>query len=235
MKRRTVTPAEQRFWSKIKKTRGCWIWTASKKPGGYGQFGVGGTTRSAHRIAWELVKGRAPGPYLCHACNNPPCVRPDPRHVYEGSAKDNARDMIFAGTRWGHGTRLSDDQCREARRLYLQDETLSAAEIARRFLVSTVSVANALTGRTHRHIVTPRPIHLWNGARRNGRTRINRDDARLVRNVAYTTNKHGRTIAWREVKYGNGERCWLKFPLALANEMAKADEVNIVDKDRRSA
>lgn len=36
---------------------GCWHWTGALSNGGYGQFGVKGTTRSAHRVAYEAVHG----------------------------------------------------------------------------------------------------------------------------------------------------------------------------------
>lgn len=40
-----------RFMAKAVVTDGCWQWTASRYPNGYGQFGTAGTTRRAHRIS----------------------------------------------------------------------------------------------------------------------------------------------------------------------------------------
>ena len=47
---------------------GCWLWTASLR-GGYGQFGVDGTTRAAHRVVYEMLVGAVPdGLELDHTC-----------------------------------------------------------------------------------------------------------------------------------------------------------------------
>jgi hypothetical protein len=47
---RTAIPAEVRFWTKVKKTDTCWLWTGVPNDSGYGVLGVGGTrTRPAHR------------------------------------------------------------------------------------------------------------------------------------------------------------------------------------------
>jgi DNA-binding CsgD family transcriptional regulator len=71
-----------RFWSKVDKAAGCWIWTASTTANGIGQFGVCGKVGgrkmvAAHRHAWRLVHGAMPSGMLRHACGNLRCVRPD--------------------------------------------------------------------------------------------------------------------------------------------------------------
>lgn len=68
----------ERIWSKVRKTEGCWEWTASKNPGGYGHFTVNGKTRNAHRAVYELLVGLVPfGLTLDHLCRNRACVNPD--------------------------------------------------------------------------------------------------------------------------------------------------------------
>lgn len=76
---------------------GCWLWTASLRPGsGYGQLRVGRTIAFAHRIAYELFVGLIPnGLYVCHHCDVKQCVNPD--HLFLGTAKDNTQDMIRKG------------------------------------------------------------------------------------------------------------------------------------------
>jgi hypothetical protein len=80
---------EQRFWSKVEKTDGCWTWTAAVSDNGYGVFGR--PTRSAHCVAYELVVGPIPRgleiDHRCHSmnslcpggdtCPHRRCVRPD--------------------------------------------------------------------------------------------------------------------------------------------------------------
>lgn len=75
---------EQRFWAKVDKSAGpdgCWLWLASVKPNGYGQFGTG--TRAtqkvvyAHRLSYELANGPIPeGMEIDHLCKNRACVNP---------------------------------------------------------------------------------------------------------------------------------------------------------------
>lgn len=73
---------ERRFWSKVEKTDGCWLWTASTSQG-YGRIWTptpdgGRMLAQAHRVAYELLVGPIPdGLYLDHLCRNRLCVRPD--------------------------------------------------------------------------------------------------------------------------------------------------------------
>jgi hypothetical protein len=94
-----VTTAAQRFWAKVDKSGDCWIWTGTCKELGYGQFHYQGKTRTAHRVAWLLTHGPIPAetPCVLHHCDNPPCVRPEPGHLFLGTLGDNARDMAAKG------------------------------------------------------------------------------------------------------------------------------------------
>lgn len=80
------------FWANVKKTKhGCWTWTGMRTAYGYGQFTLLGRKVYAHRLAYELKKGRIPqGLIVCHTCDNPGCVRP--AHLFAGSRLDNNRD-----------------------------------------------------------------------------------------------------------------------------------------------
>lgn len=73
-----ATPAE-RFWPKVEKTSGCWIWKSAHVPAGYGTFYVGNYVRMyAHRWSYEQTFGVIPeGLELDHLCRNRACVRPD--------------------------------------------------------------------------------------------------------------------------------------------------------------
>lgn len=95
--RRTET---ERFWAKVDKTGGpehlswrgtvCWVWTASRTPGGYGQIRVAGKLVTAHRWAYENAKGPIPaGLQTDHLCRTRACVNPD--HLEGVTQQENIR------------------------------------------------------------------------------------------------------------------------------------------------
>lgn len=90
---------EERFWAKVEKTDGCWLWTAALSTTGYGRIGVGKKMAYTHRLSWEMHNGPIPpGMHICHHCDNPKCVRPD--HLFLGTRTDNMRDMWRKGRGW---------------------------------------------------------------------------------------------------------------------------------------
>lgn len=57
---------------------GCWLWLAQTSQSGYGQMNVGGESKRAHRVAWELYCGPIPpGMVIDHICRQTLCVNPD--------------------------------------------------------------------------------------------------------------------------------------------------------------
>lgn len=86
------------FWDKVDRTNpeACWLWKGSRFPNGYGQCKMDGKAVGAHRIAYQLVKGRIPeGLLVCHTCDNPSCC--NPIHLFLGTALENQQDMVQKG------------------------------------------------------------------------------------------------------------------------------------------
>lgn len=85
----------ERFWSKVDKSGKCWLWTASCYSTGYGQFSVGGrsgTPKPAHRVTYQMIKGRIPnGMQIDHMCHNTKCV--NPAHLRAVTPKQNMENL----------------------------------------------------------------------------------------------------------------------------------------------
>ena len=89
-----MTPTE-RFWSKVRKTDTCWLWTACMIRG-YGQVAWNGKPRRAPRVSWEIHNGPVPaGLLVLHRCDTPACV--NPAHLFLGTHTDNMRDAKAKG------------------------------------------------------------------------------------------------------------------------------------------
>jgi hypothetical protein len=82
---------------------GCWLWTKFVAKDGYGRLNkINGTTLT-HRFAWMAYKGKIPENLcVCHKCDTRCCVNPD--HLFLGTKKDNAEDMVKKGRHRDHGT-----------------------------------------------------------------------------------------------------------------------------------
>lgn len=75
---------------------GCWLWTGSVYPNGYGRLTVKNRSKLAHRLSVELHKGQIPiGMFVCHKCDIKNCV--SPHHLFVGTAKDNSIDLASKG------------------------------------------------------------------------------------------------------------------------------------------
>lgn len=85
-----------RFWSHVDKSGDCWLWTGALNEDRYGRFQLDGAIYNASRVAWVIAHGAIPPKFdICHACDNPSCVRPD--HLFSGTHSANLRDMVNKG------------------------------------------------------------------------------------------------------------------------------------------
>ena len=101
---------KERFWDKVEKSSGCWMWLGSKGSHGYGQTSNRGGYILAHRMSWELAYGTIPtGMCVLHKCDNRECVNPN--HLFIGTKSDNTQDMMRKGRNYT-GVRETKTHCK---------------------------------------------------------------------------------------------------------------------------
>lgn len=155
---------EERFWSKIQKTKGCWLWLANctKDKEGNRRYGLIGAGRRgegmlyAHRVSWELHNGVIPeGMLVLHRCDNPQCVRPS--HLFLGTQFDNMQDMVRKGRQGktgpvpGTGAKSKLSQRRLAALRKDGASGVSKEELAARYGVCVSTVRNILLRLTNQN------------------------------------------------------------------------------------
>ena len=146
-----------RFWSKVDvdlNNNSCWEWTAAKIGDGYGKMLIDGKFYLAHRLSYMLTRGDIPeGMFVCHRCDNPPCVNPN--HLFTGTNEDNVRDRdekgrTASGTRNGN-SKLTKDEVLAIRELGRQGDH-SNAEIGQQYGVDGSYVSALIHRRYWKHI-----------------------------------------------------------------------------------
>lgn len=133
----------------IDDSTGCWNWTGSMLPSGYGQVSHNGSPRRAHRVSYEVHRGPIPdsagyhGTCVLHRCDNRACINPE--HLFLGSPADNAADMMSKGRQPRvkcHGAANGQARLTEAEVLAIRDAVgLSQRAIAKKFGVAQGQVS----------------------------------------------------------------------------------------------
>jgi hypothetical protein len=97
-------PLDQRieFHMTPEPNTGCWLWTGTVMPAGYGTMKVGGQQRLAHRVAYEAFIGPVPdGLVLDHLCRVRSCV--NPWHLQPVTNRENILRGVGVTSRWARG------------------------------------------------------------------------------------------------------------------------------------
>lgn len=141
--RRRYGDVTTRFWTKVNKTDGCWLWTGALDTSKYGILLIHGTPRTAHRVAWELINGPIPdGMCVCHHCDVRHCV--NPAHLWLGTNADNVADKLRKGR--GAST-LTPDDVRAIR-----SSTASDRELGLLFGIQTQNITLIRTRKAWKHV-----------------------------------------------------------------------------------
>lgn len=148
-------PVAERFWRKVSKTDGCWLWTAGLDGHGYGQVFDGEKGARAHRVSWMLTIGEIPeGLSVLHKCDVRTCVNPE--HLFLGTIADNVSDMVTKGRNVvhrgeGHGMAVltKDDVARlRARR----KDGATCRQLASEFGISNTQAKRIVRGEQWRDV-----------------------------------------------------------------------------------
>jgi len=96
----TAETVAARFWRRVKKTDGCWIWTGPLDRDGYGTVWFRESRQRPHRVSYMLLVGEIPtGLLIDHTCHNRACVNPDHlRPVTNKQNLENRRSHAGAST-----------------------------------------------------------------------------------------------------------------------------------------
>jgi hypothetical protein len=135
--------ARDRFWEKVQKTDGCWLWTATLMRG-YGWFRVGSRPHYAHRIAWQEAYGPIPeGRLVLHHCDVRACVN-YVDHLFLGSNDDNMLDKA----RKGHAVKKLDEALVRAIRARYAAGGVSQYRLAAEYGLHQVTISEIVLRKT---------------------------------------------------------------------------------------
>jgi hypothetical protein len=169
----------ERFWSKtLQQEDGCIVWTGSLTSVGYGQMYVRGERRKtesdkAHRWIMQQTLGDSflDDLMVLHHCDNRRCVNLE--HLYQGSAKDNTRDMDERGRRHhvteqpkqrgelNYQSKLTEADVREIRTMHQEGVKCpvtgemrppNRAALCRKYGVSNGTISAVIDGKSWKHV-----------------------------------------------------------------------------------
>lgn len=155
-----------RFWSKVRRTKGatstrCWAWQGGRDKDGYGKFAItlpaenGRNPQAhvrAHRVAFALTKGDPKRLSVLHSCDNPCCC--NPAHLRTGTQAMNRLDCVKRN-RQPRGERHSRAKLTAAdvRAIRAAAGKQTSRELAIKYGCSYALIGHIWTGRLWRHLL----------------------------------------------------------------------------------
>lgn len=101
---------EQRFWEKVEKSDGCWLWTGAGAAVNKPTMGAGGREDGLIHpkvVSWELHFGEVPnGMHVLQNCRSSLCVRPDHMFLSETVIKGTLKQRF-----WESVQKVDGDGC----------------------------------------------------------------------------------------------------------------------------
>jgi hypothetical protein len=145
-------PLEDRLdaCSKYNEETECIEWTSTLDRKGYGQLWWDGSTKLAHRLAYELVNGSIDkGLSVLHRCDNRRCI--NPKHHFLGTKTDNNRDRHTKG-RSAKGSGHGRSKFTEETIIKIRSDERICAEIAHDYGVSPSTIERIVNRVSWTHI-----------------------------------------------------------------------------------
>jgi hypothetical protein len=144
----------ERFWAKVSRTDGCWLWTGRLFGGGYGSLRVDGRRLLAHRVSWMLHFGEAPDDMcVCHRCDVRHCINPE--HLFLGTHQANTLDAVAKG-RFPKGetqgrSKLTESDVRDIRLRY-ESGVIGGNALAREYGLAQRTVWDVIQRKHWKHV-----------------------------------------------------------------------------------
>ena len=146
-----------KFWTRVRKGDGCWLWTGTTNYKGYGVACVklhGKRIYTAHRVAMTLKLGHTLPEWpivVMHSCDVRMCCNPD--HLSLGTQTENVADQDRkGGIHRARGKQHGRAKLTEADVLYIRSSNESDSELAKRFGVFGTTIHSARVGKKWRHL-----------------------------------------------------------------------------------